>query len=88
MRQPPSVVTIPPVYVHAVENTGGGDMAMVIWANQIFDPQQPDTYPAQIQPTNMLSMNGGYRYASPQADDYRRHKARDHTALLLYHGVR
>lgn len=47
----PSVVTIPPGYVHAVENTGGGDMAMVIWANQIFDPERPDTYPAQIQPT-------------------------------------
>ena len=45
----PSVVEIPPGYVHAVENTGGGDMAMVIWANQIFDPDRPDTYPAQIQ---------------------------------------
>ncbi|MEL7603635.1 MAG: capsular polysaccharide biosynthesis protein CapF, partial [Bacillota bacterium] len=45
----PSVVTIPPGYVHTVENTGGGDMAMVIWANQVFDPERPDTYPAQIQ---------------------------------------
>lgn len=45
----PSVVEIPPGYVHAVENTGAADMAMVIWANQIFDPDRPDTYPAQIQ---------------------------------------
>ncbi len=45
----PSVVEIPPGYVHAVENTGAADMAMIIWANQIFDPDAPDTYPAQIQ---------------------------------------
>lgn len=45
----PSVVEIPPGYVHKVENTGGGDMAMVIWANQIFDAERPDTYAAQIQ---------------------------------------
>jgi len=45
----PTVVEIPPGYIHSVENTGTSDMAMVIWSSQVFDPVHPDTYPALIQ---------------------------------------
>ena len=40
------VVDIPPGYVHDITNTGDCDMVMLIWASQIFDPLNPDTYPA------------------------------------------
>lgn len=40
------VVDIPPGYVHDITNTGDSDMVMLVWANQIFDPLKPDTYPA------------------------------------------
>lgn len=44
----PVVVDVPPGYVHTVMNTGAVDLVMVIWSNQIYDPQNPDTFPAEI----------------------------------------
>ncbi len=38
------VVDIPPGYTHSIENTGDGEMIVLFWANQIFDPEAPDTY--------------------------------------------
>ena len=38
------VVDIPPGYTHSIENTGGGEMICLFWANQIFAPERPDTY--------------------------------------------
>ncbi len=40
----PEAVDIPPGYVHSIENLGGTDMVTVIWANENFDPERPDTY--------------------------------------------
>ncbi len=40
----PEVVDIPPGYSHNIENLGNGDMVAVIWANENFDPLQPDTF--------------------------------------------
>jgi UDP-2-acetamido-2,6-beta-L-arabino-hexul-4-ose reductase len=37
------VVDIPPGYTHSIENTGTQDMITLFWANEIFDPQRPDT---------------------------------------------
>lgn len=44
----PKVVDVPVGYVHHITNTGDSDMVIVIWANQIFDPENPDTYPMEI----------------------------------------
>ena len=38
------VVDIPPGYTHSIENTGTGEMLTLFWANEIFDPQRPDTF--------------------------------------------
>ena len=43
------VVDIPPGYTHSIENTGSGDMLTLFWANEIFDPQRPDTYFLNVQ---------------------------------------
>jgi UDP-2-acetamido-2,6-beta-L-arabino-hexul-4-ose reductase len=38
------VVDIPPGYTHHIENIGDGEMIVLFWANQIFNPDNPDTY--------------------------------------------
>ena len=38
------IVDIPPGYTHSIENSSGRDMIVLFWANEIFDPDRPDTY--------------------------------------------
>lgn len=38
------VLDIPVGYTHNIENLGVADMVTVMWVNEIFDPQKPDTY--------------------------------------------
>ena len=38
------VVDIPTGYTHNIENVGEDDMVTVMWANEIFDPDHPDTF--------------------------------------------
>ncbi len=38
-----TVVDIPTGYVHSIENVGTDDLVTVMWANEPFDPQRPDT---------------------------------------------
>lgn len=38
------VVDIPCGYTHYIANTGDLDMVTVMWCNEIFDPERPDTF--------------------------------------------
>jgi UDP-2-acetamido-2,6-beta-L-arabino-hexul-4-ose reductase len=38
------VVDIPVGYTHNIENLGEIDMVTIMWANEYFDPEKPDTY--------------------------------------------
>lgn len=38
------VVDIPTGYTHNIENLGETDMVTIMWANEAFDPEKPDTY--------------------------------------------
>jgi UDP-2-acetamido-2,6-beta-L-arabino-hexul-4-ose reductase len=38
------VVDIPPGYTHSIENIGAGEMVVLFWASEPFDPATPDTY--------------------------------------------
>ena len=38
------VVRIPPGYTHNIINVGDTDMVTVMWANEVFDPNTPDTF--------------------------------------------
>jgi len=44
------IVDIPPGYTHSIENLtdGNGEMIILIWANGIFDPENPDTYYCEV----------------------------------------
>ncbi len=33
-----------PGYTHSIENTGENDLVFIIWANERFDPERPDTF--------------------------------------------
>ena len=38
------VVDIPTGYTHNIENVGECEMVTVMWANEPFNPEKPDTY--------------------------------------------
>jgi UDP-2-acetamido-2,6-beta-L-arabino-hexul-4-ose reductase len=38
------VVDIPTGYTHNISNTGTNDLVTVMWCNEIFDPERPDTF--------------------------------------------
>lgn len=42
------VMDIPPGYTHNITNTGEIDMMTIMWANEIFDNNRPDTYYEEV----------------------------------------
>lgn len=42
------VVRIPPGYTHNIVNTGSADMVTLMWANEVFDPANPDTFRMEV----------------------------------------
>ena len=42
------VVDITPGYTHNIENLGDTDMVTIMWVNEPFDPQNPDTYYLEV----------------------------------------
>ena len=41
-------VDIPTGYTHNIENLGDSDMVTIMWANESFDPDNPDTYYLEV----------------------------------------
>ena len=37
-------VTIPVGYQHSINNIGEGELVLILWANELFDPNRSDTY--------------------------------------------
>lgn len=42
------IVDIPPGYTHSIENTGPGELLLLLWAGELFDPARPDTYYEEV----------------------------------------
>ena len=42
------IITIPVGYTHSITNIGDDEMVLMIWCNEIFDKENPDTYYEQI----------------------------------------
>ena len=42
------VIDIPCGYTHNIENTGKTDMVTIMWANEVFNPEKPDTYYMEV----------------------------------------
>lgn len=45
----PEVVDIPTGYIHSIENEGETDLVTLIWCNECFDPDQPDTIQEEVE---------------------------------------
>lgn len=43
------VIDIPPGYVHSIVNIGTTELVTIMWASEIFDPKNPDTYPMEVE---------------------------------------
>lgn len=50
------VVDIPPGYTHSIENVGASDMITLFWANEVFDPQHPDTFFVKVKTAEAISV--------------------------------
>ncbi len=44
------VLDIPPGYTHSIENVGEGELVTLFYANEVFDPEHPDTYYLPVLP--------------------------------------
>ncbi|MDD8020935.1 MAG: NAD-dependent epimerase/dehydratase family protein [Acidobacteriota bacterium] len=44
-----TIVDIPPGYTHSIENIGQKELIVLFWANEIFDPENPDTYRLEVK---------------------------------------
>ena len=42
------IIDIPNGYTHKIENVGNIDMVTIIWANELFDAKNPDTYYLEV----------------------------------------
>lgn len=42
------VIDMPAGWAHSITNTGSEDLVTVIWANELFDPERPDTYYLEV----------------------------------------
>ena len=47
------VVTIPVGYTHNIENVGNDEMILVIWCNELFDKERPDTCFKEVSDENI-----------------------------------
>jgi len=43
------VVDIPTGYTHSLVNTGDTDLVTIMWVNECFDPENPDTYYLEVE---------------------------------------
>ena len=41
-------IKIEPGAIHAIKNIGEGDMVLIVYSNETFDPEDPDTYYEKI----------------------------------------
>jgi len=45
----PAVIDMPTLWAHNITNTGDTEVITLFWANEIFDPAAPDTYPEPVR---------------------------------------
>lgn len=43
------IVDIPPGYTHSITNVGSDDSVTLMWANELYDPENPDTHYCPVE---------------------------------------
>jgi UDP-2-acetamido-2,6-beta-L-arabino-hexul-4-ose reductase len=44
----PAIIDMPTMWVHSITNTGSRDVTTLFYADELFDPARPDTYPEEV----------------------------------------
>jgi len=44
----PEMVDMIVGWIHNIENVGKGELKLLVWVNEIFDPNDPDTYSEKV----------------------------------------
>jgi len=44
----PQIIDMPINWTHNIQNTGQSEMKLLVWANEIFNPKDPDTYAENV----------------------------------------
>lgn len=44
----PGIVDMPTMWVHSITNTGDDELITLFYADEVFDPQAPDTFPEEV----------------------------------------
>ena len=44
----PAVIDMPTLWAHKITNTGDGELTTMFWTNELFNPQDTDTYPEDV----------------------------------------
>lgn len=44
----PAIIDMPTMWSHSITNIGRGDLITLFWANDLFDPANPDTHPEPV----------------------------------------
>jgi UDP-2-acetamido-2,6-beta-L-arabino-hexul-4-ose reductase len=45
----PAIVDMPTMWVHNITNTGDDELLTLFWADEILDPEHPDTFPEPVE---------------------------------------
>lgn len=46
--QRPGIVDMPTMWVHSITNTGAEELITLFYADEVFDPEHPDTFPEEV----------------------------------------
>jgi UDP-2-acetamido-2,6-beta-L-arabino-hexul-4-ose reductase len=52
--QTPVVVDMPTLWAHNITNTGDREMLTVFWTSELFNPDDPDTFPERVAVTDLV----------------------------------
>jgi UDP-2-acetamido-2,6-beta-L-arabino-hexul-4-ose reductase len=44
----PAIIDMPTMWVHSIVNTGDEELLTLFFADELFDPENPDTYPEEV----------------------------------------
>ncbi len=44
----PAIIDMPTMWVHSIVNTGADELLTLFFADELFDPENPDTYPEEV----------------------------------------
>jgi len=44
----PEIIDMPLNWTHNIKNTGEGEMGLVVWVNEVFNPDDPDTFAEKV----------------------------------------